>query len=408
MDAQPGRGESRIRRGWRLTAAAWRLMMRDSTMIALAVLATVCAFAGLVLMLWTAGVVSHEHHTRAHYWVYSAIFVYPGTFLGAFFNVAVTAAAAASLEGRWIGVGGALREALERIRAIAVWTLLLVGVSVVLNGFLSRIPWVGGLVARITGAAWSLATIFAIPLLTLEDADPIEAARGSALLVKSKWGEGITGAVSIGAWTGLAMIPVFVAGLVGLVLAREHPGAGVGLIVLAGLSLVGVCAVSVGTRQVFNLALFRYASGVTTPGFDVADLERPFTEKKEQRRRRTRKWAWIALGLIVAFLALGAFLNSRRHHGPEGPGFWYVTYSSEAELWVSDGMPVIYKGHRVGSVFEHWDEDGGVRVGYYVAPGHGVPARTASPFLVRNPQRPFLRLVPPAPQPRSSGSTALS
>jgi Family of unknown function (DUF6159) len=238
VEAQSER-ESRLSRGWRLTLAAYRLMRQDPTMIGLALLGTGFGLAGTLLMLYLGGIFSPGHYSRTHFWVVSLAFVYPLTFVGAFFNVALTAAAAACLEGRWIGVSGALREAIERLRQIAVWSLLLVGVGFLIREIASRIPYLGGLVARLLGAAWNLGTIFAIPLLTLEDADPLEAVQGSARLVKSKWGEGLTGMVSIGAWSVLAMIPVVFVAVIGVVVARHDPVPGVAVVCLAAAGFVG-------------------------------------------------------------------------------------------------------------------------------------------------------------------------
>lgn len=394
MEAHSER-ESRLSRGWRLTVAAYRLMRQDPTMIALALLATVSGLAGAGLVLYFGGVFSPGHFSRGHFWAVSLIFVYPLTFLGSFFNVALTAAAAASLEGRWIGVSGALREAAERLRQIAVWSLLLVGIGFLVSQNSSRIPFVGGLVARLLGAAWELGTIFAVPLLTLEDAEPLEAVRGSAHLVKSRWGEGLTGMISIGAWASLAMFPVLFVAIVGLVIARHDLVPGVAVICLAAAACVGICAMAAATRQVFAVALFRYATGVPTPGFELRDLENPF-KTKEKRRRRTRKWAWIALGLIVGLIALAAIFGHKPHHGPEGPGYWYVEYSSQAEPSIRDGMPVVYEGRRVGSVFEHWSDHGGVRVGYYVDPHLHLPVARAEPALTPGPDGPYLNLLPPS------------
>jgi Family of unknown function (DUF6159) len=406
VEAQPKR-ESRLSRGWRLTIAAWRLMRQDPTMMGLALIGTGFGIAGAVLMLYLGGVFSPDDYSRSHFWVVSLAFVYPLTFLGAFFNVALTAAAAAALEGRWLGITGALREAVARVRQIAVWSLLLVGVGFLINEIASRVPFLGGLVARLLGAAWNLGTIFAIPLLTLEDADPLEAVKGSAHLVKSKWGEGLTGMVSIGAWTMLAMVPVAIVAVTGAVIAHNDPLVGVSIVCLAAAGFIGICAMATATRQVFSVALFRYATGVSTPGFELRDLENPFEPKKGQAGRRTRKWAWIALALIVGLIAVAAIFGSNRHKGPEGPGFWYVSYGAEAEPWVRDGMPVVYKGRRVGTVFEHWTEGDDIRIGYYIDPRQHVPAQRASPWLMREAHNPYLRLRLPA-QPRSAGSTLRS
>ncbi|HET7418022.1 MAG TPA: DUF6159 family protein [Solirubrobacterales bacterium] len=401
MEAQSQR-ESRLSRGWRLTVAAWQLMRQDPTMMALALIGTGCGLAGAVLMLYLGGVFSGDY-SRSHFWVVSLAFVYPLTFLGAFFNVALTAAAAAALEGRWLGVAGSLREAVGRLRQIAVWSLLLVGVGFLINEIASRVPFLGGLVARLLGAAWNLGTIFAIPLLTLEDADPLEAVQGSARLVKSKWGEGLTGLVGIGAWTVVAMVPAAIIGVTGLAIAHNNPAAGIAIACLAGAGFIAIWAMANATRQVFGVALFRYATGAATPGFELRDLENPFEAKKGKGRRRTRKWAWIALGLIVGLVALAAIFGSNRHKGPEGPGFWYVSYGSGAASWVRDGMPVVYKGRRVGTVFEHWTEDNGVRIGYYVDPSLHVPVASTEPALTPGPHGPYVHLVSPAARSRIAG-----
>jgi Family of unknown function (DUF6159) len=359
-------------------------------------------------MLYLGGVFSPGHYSRTHFWLVSLAFVYPLTFVGAFFNVALTAAAAACLEGRWIGVTGALREATERLRQILVWSLLLVGVGFLINEIASRIPYLGGLVARLIGAAWNLGTIFAIPLLTLEDAEPLEAVQGSARLVKSKWGEGLTGLVSIGVWSVLAMIPVVFVAVIGAVIAHHDPVPGIAVVCLAAASFVGIIAMASATRQVFAVALFRYATGVPTPGFELRDLENPFTAKQEKRRRRTRKWAWIALALIVGLVALAAIFGHKRHQGPEGPGFWYVGYVSQSEPPIRDGMSVLYRGRRVGTVFEHWTENDEFRVGYYVDPHLHVPVGRSEPALMTGARGPYLRLLPPEGQSRKAAETERS
>jgi Family of unknown function (DUF6159) len=259
------------------------------------------------------------------------------------------------------------------------------------------------------GAAWNLGTIFAVPLLTLEDAEPLEAVQGSARLVKSRWGEGLAGMVGIGAWMVLAMIPVGFVAAAGVLAIPHDPVAGIAVVCLAVASLVGIVAMATATRQVFAVALFRYATGVPTPGFELRDLENPFTAKQEKGRRRTRKWAWIALALIVGLVALAAIFGGKRHHGPEGPGFWYIHYGSEAAPWIRDGMPVLYKGRRVGTVFEHWTEGEEIHLGYYVDPRQHVPAKIALPWLIRRAHHPYLRLQPPpAFQSRNAGRTLRS
>ncbi len=362
-------GESRMSRGWRLTGAAWRLMRQDPTMIAIAFLGTGCGLLGAALMLYLGGVFSPSTYSRAHFGLIAVVFLYPLTFVGVFFNVALTAAASAALEGRWIGVGGALGEAWARVGRIAQWALLASLVGFTLNQIASRLPAAGRIVAWLIGAAWGLATLFAIPLLTLEDAGPIEAARGSAHLVRSKWGEGLTGIVSISVWSGLAMIPVVIGGAIGFAVAKNNPVVGLGLVVVSVTAFISILAAVNATRQVFNLALFRYATGVNTPGFAVADFEDPFARKGGGRR--TRKWAWIALAIIVGLIALAAIFGNHRQQGTSSGAYspyWHATFPAMASGKVSAGTPVYFEGRRVGSVTEENLEGGQVVLAYSVDP----------------------------------------
>ncbi|HEY2335657.1 MAG TPA: hypothetical protein VGH58_11715 [Solirubrobacterales bacterium] len=56
------------------------------------------------------------------------------------------------------------------------------------------------------------------------------------------------------------------------------------MITLASIALILVSALASATRQVFSVALYRYAIGTPTDGFALADLERPFELKKKRRR----------------------------------------------------------------------------------------------------------------------------
>ncbi|MGN6586024.1 MAG: DUF6159 family protein [Solirubrobacterales bacterium] len=279
--------ESKISRGWRLTAASWGLMRRDRTMVVLALAGTLLGLAGTALMLDVSGVFS-GNYSRGHIAGIGLLFLYPLTFVSVFFNVALTAAASADLEGRRLGVAAALGEAGKRLGRIAGWALIATLVGILIEQIVSRIPGAGRLAGYFFGAAWSLCTIFAIPLLVVEETGPVDAARGSVKLVRSKWGEGLTGIVSISAWTVVAMIPAVILFMVGLSMTAQETvtqesGAGIVLIVCSVVAFFAIGAFANATRQVFNLALYRYAGDLPTPGFAATDLEQPFKRKRSKR-----------------------------------------------------------------------------------------------------------------------------
>lgn len=131
----------------------------------------------------------------------------------------------------------------------------------------SRLPAGGSIVARIAGYCWSLASLFAIPILALEDCSPVDCLKRSAGLVKERWGEGIAGGIIITAWTTIAIL------LLGAAAAVTIPAAGstetkIFLAFLAGLALVAIMAAQSVVRQTFVVALYRWATaGKTTWGY---------------------------------------------------------------------------------------------------------------------------------------------
>lgn len=363
-------------------------------MIVLALLGTGCGIVGAAIVLYAGGYFSGVHHSRARMALVSLISLYPLTFVSVFFSVALASAAGAHLDGRRLSVGEALAASRERLGRIALWSLLATTVGLIVSEVASRLPGGAKIAGWLMGSAWGLATIFAIPLLALEDAGPIEALRGSALLLKSRWGEGLAGVIGIGAWTVLATFPAVLTLGIGVALLHTQPATGVVLIAVGLVVMVTVVALASATRQVFAVALYRYAVGAPAGGFDAADLEHPFA-LREGRRRRTHWIAWVALGLIVAFVALGAVLGQRRRSvprsGAEGYSYLVFQMNPQTEAEIRDGMPVLYRGRKVGFVVERRLEGSRVVAIVYVDPRSKAIVSPSTTMLdYAHPARPFL------------------
>jgi hypothetical protein len=277
MDERNSGGEGKMARGWRLTMDSWALIRREPTMISIALIGAGCGLAGTAALLYFSGYLNSPTHSRGSLALAAIIALYPLTFISVFFNVALAGAAAASFEGRPISVGEALGISWRRVGRIAQWSLLAAGVGLILDQLASRIPGAGRLASWLLGAAWALATLFAVPLLALKGPGPLETAKESVHLVKSRWGEGITGMVSIGAWTVIVMIPVGILFGIGLAVRVRHTTEGEALIAIAVGAFFLVSALSLAARQVFTVALYRYANGLPVGGsFAEADLADPF------------------------------------------------------------------------------------------------------------------------------------
>jgi hypothetical protein len=277
--------EGRITRSARLIGVAWRVVRRDRAMLMLAGLAAAANIVGAILIFKLAG--WHAGHRMPHgdrLAVAVAITAYPLTFLSVFLNVAVAAAASEALQGRRMGLLDALGAAAGRIGQIALWSALATGVGLLLQEIASRLPGGGRLTSWILGAAWSLVTFFAIPILALEGCGALGCVKRSAGLMRERWGEGLTGTVAVNGV--LAIVGGVFGGVlgVGASMSSSSPGTGYTLVLIGLIGIMLAATAGNAIRQVFAVALYRYAlTGEPRGGFDVGDLEQPTVAKKKRR-----------------------------------------------------------------------------------------------------------------------------
>jgi hypothetical protein len=139
---------------------------------------------------------------------------------------------------------------------------------------------VSALERHVAGYGWSLASLFAIPILALEDCSPVDCLKRSAGLVRERWGEGIAGGIIITAWTTIAIL------LLGVAAAVAIPAAGsteamIFFAVLAGLALVAILAAQSVVRQP-SWSLYTATPPPEPPRgpFAEEDLRAPFTPKR--------------------------------------------------------------------------------------------------------------------------------
>jgi hypothetical protein len=106
-----------------------------------------------------------------------------------------------------------------------------------------------------------MATYLIVPVLVIEDRGVMESIRRSGELLRKTWGEQLIAGITF-FWAGLvAVIPGIVIGVIGM--NGFWP-----LIPVAVLYFIAVSAIVSAARQVFNVALYRYATtGEPPAGF---------------------------------------------------------------------------------------------------------------------------------------------
>ena len=116
-------------------------------------------------------------------------------FLASLSSVAFNHEIFEALREQPVSIMRGIEAACSRWKAILLWSLLAGVVGLIIRALEQRVALVGRLVAGLIGLAWSVASIFAIPILAREStfSNPFAILSKSAETIKRTWGEMLTG-----------------------------------------------------------------------------------------------------------------------------------------------------------------------------------------------------------------------
>jgi hypothetical protein len=200
-----------------------------------------------------------------------------------FFNTALVGAALIRLDGGNPTLSDGLSIAREHAVPILGYAIIAATVGTILNALSRRAGIVGQIVISIIGFAWNIATFLVVPVLVVERLGPIDAIKRSGQLLKTTWGEQLTGNFSIsGVFFLIGIVLAFVVGVPLMAIASAADSTA--LIVLAVaifvLILVAVGILSSTLTGIFTAALYRFATQGTTGGFFEDSLVRDAFRRK--------------------------------------------------------------------------------------------------------------------------------
>jgi hypothetical protein len=199
-----------------------------------------------------------------------------------FFNSALVGAALIRLDGGDPTVADGLRIARERFGAIVGYALIAAVVGLVLKALEERSEWLGSLVARLLGAAWTVSTFLVVPVLVANRIGPIDAVKESFALLRKSWGENIIGSAGLGLAFGVVMTGLVLGGALAVAAAAllfgSVPALVVGALVVA--LIVALAATQAALVGIYQAAVYRFAVDGRAPmGFEAAALEGAFRRK---------------------------------------------------------------------------------------------------------------------------------
>jgi hypothetical protein len=273
----------RIERGWRLGVLSMQVVVADGALAALVVLGGAAGLAAAAA-LFVPAYLAYDIDADWLAGIFAALGVFVTTTISVFFGVALAAASAEVLDGKDATVRRALGVAWARLGVIMGWAVVLVTVNVFLQLLRGKGGLFGAILARVGEVAWALATFLVVPILAFEGLSSLDALSRSARLFRERWGEQVTGQISISlVFTLIAAVPL---GLVALVFftAPDTPASVPGKlawtdtrILLVAVAVVVIVLTSIlasAARAVFSVALYRFAvDGAAVGPFGRVDLD---------------------------------------------------------------------------------------------------------------------------------------
>jgi hypothetical protein len=226
------------------------------------------------------------------YFMYGVLY-----FVTTFFNVALLTSLAARLDGDDPSLSRGISTALQRIGAIARYTLVsaTLGLVAILAKKLIN-PLFGGVIAPFIGKrlwvrwrqlAYTIPLLMSVPVIALDQPAPENIFKRSERLVKETWGEHVKPGHSIGLLALLVLLPIIL--LFALPALRQGSAEHNADLIRLGLSVLLVSIliftqVNALVNAIFALAAYRYATARKSDVFpeDASYAEYAFVKPKKE------------------------------------------------------------------------------------------------------------------------------
>ena len=216
---------------------------------------------------------------------YFALAYFLSMFLATFFNVAFVHEIFDALDGNPVSVTEGIQFALTKLKPILMWTLFAGVVGLLIKALEERHGFFGRWVIRLLGTAWSVASVFVIPVLVLDERaeTPIEAVKLSAGVIRKAWGEALAGYAGLQIGGVIVVASLFVVGgLSGWAgwASQSFAPFVAGLLFWLAFAFAFTYALGVA-GQIYLCVLYRFATaGTVPPGYTPEMLGSAWTPKK--------------------------------------------------------------------------------------------------------------------------------
>jgi hypothetical protein len=238
---------ARVHTSWCLIREAWAVLRQDRGLLLFPFLSgifSLLALASFALPMWFTGAFSGAFGEQGgslgplgYFLVF--LFYLVTYFIVVFFNSALVACVRIRFAGGEPTVQDGLSFAMANVGIIFQWALLSATVGMLLRAIEERAGWLGRLVIGFVGIAWTLATMFVVPVLVHERVGPFTALKHSAATFRRTWGEAVVGNFGM----SLAFLLLYIPGILMMVLGAVVSGSLAVATPVAAAALMGILIV---------------------------------------------------------------------------------------------------------------------------------------------------------------------
>jgi hypothetical protein len=201
--------------------------------------------------------------------VYIAVLYFVSMFVATFFNVAFYSEILKAFNGQPVSIRAGLQFACTKWKPVLLWTIFAGLVGYLIKMLEERFGFVGRLVLRLVGTAWSIACVFVIPVIIREEEtiNPLVMLKKSALTLKNTWGESLIGYAGVSFGGLIVLLGSLVILGVGVAISIALNNFWILALVGVGwlISLFAIMYLMSVASQIFRCALYLYATEGTIP-----------------------------------------------------------------------------------------------------------------------------------------------
>jgi hypothetical protein len=168
---------------------------------------------------------------------------------------------------------------------ILLFTIIESIVGIILRYVVERIRFIGWILSYLLGTAWSLGTMFVLPIIIETDTPALPAIKQSIHIFKQTWGEGVTAKLALNIPLILPAIVIVLLLFPAIIAAATFGGvwAAYAVIILWIIALISLAILGSFANSVVNVALYYYANNQQVPpGFSAEMLNGVFIKRRHR------------------------------------------------------------------------------------------------------------------------------